>query len=67
MIPIRHPARGFNTTPPVYRSGAWRVLDFQAFAAGPRCLSPERGEFGVPRMPENQASTSAFYEVAESG
>ena len=69
-----NPRCGFNTrtmpgfldtTSPVYRSGAWRVLDFQAFAAGPPCLSP-KGEFGVPRMPENQASTSATYEVAQS-
>ncbi len=35
-----------NTTPPVYRSGAWRVLDFQVFAAGPHCLSPEGASLG---------------------
>ncbi len=38
-----HPS---STTPPVYRSGSWRVLDFQPFAAGPHCLIPEGASLG---------------------
>jgi hypothetical protein len=37
----------WGTTPPVYRSGAWRVIDFLAFATRPHFLSPEARVWGV--------------------
>ena len=42
----------------IKRDAAWGVLDFTAPRRGPVVRAAEGGEFGVPRMPGNQADPS---------